>query len=89
MIQCRRFIVSGKVQGVYFRAYTQQQAKKWHLTGHAINLPNGNVEVVACGDINALDKLQAWLKKGSPKASVDNVSVEMIDFQKHEAFTTG
>ena len=89
MSECRRFIITGKVQGVYFRAHTQKQAKSLHLTGYAVNLVNGNVEVVACGELTQLDELEKWLWQGSPSSRVDDVKTESIDFQLFENFTTG
>ncbi|WP_159017161.1 acylphosphatase [Cognatiluteimonas profundi] len=68
-----RFIVVGKVQGVCFRASTQQQARRLHLNGHARNLPDGCVEVLACGSEDALDQLEHWLRRGPPMARVDAV----------------
>ena len=52
----RRFIVSGKVQGVFFRASTQAQAKRFDLTGYAMNRADGCVDVVACGDSTKLQQ---------------------------------
>ncbi len=66
-----RFIVRGKVQGVWFRASTRDEALKLGLQGHACNLPNGDVEVLAVGDAAAIDKLATWLQRGPPMARVD------------------
>ncbi len=66
-----RFIVEGKVQGVFFRASTREQASKLGLRGYAKNLPDGNVEVLAAGEAGAIDKLEAWLRAGPPRARVD------------------
>ena len=68
-----RFIVAGKVQGVFFRASTREQASRLGLRGHAINLADGRVEVVAAGDDAALDALEAWLRLGPSQARVDSV----------------
>ncbi|HSJ41006.1 MAG TPA: acylphosphatase, partial [Xanthobacteraceae bacterium] len=57
---CVRFVVSGRVQGVFFRASTRDEALRLGLTGHARNLPDGTVEVVACGDDTALVQLERW-----------------------------
>lgn len=65
-----RFIVSGRVQGVFFRASTREQAQRLGLRGHARNLPDGRVEVLAIGDADALDILAAWLQDGPPMAQV-------------------
>ena len=56
-----RFIVRGKVQGVWFRASTREQAERLGLDGHARNLGDGSVEVIAIGDAEALDALERWL----------------------------
>ena len=68
-----RFLVSGKVQGVFFRASTREQALKLGLCGHAINLDDGRVEVVAEGDRAAVAALASWLRHGPPMARVDRV----------------
>lgn len=68
-----RFLVSGRVQGVAFRAYTRQQALALGLRGHAVNLRDGRVEVFAAGEAGAIDRLGEWLRQGSPLARVDDV----------------
>jgi len=68
-----RFLVSGKVQGVFFRASARNQALKRGLRGYAKNLSDGRVEVVACGDSAAVDELEQWLWEGPPEARVDDV----------------
>lgn len=73
-----RFMVSGRVQGVAFRAYTRQQALALGLRGHAVNLRDGRVEVLAVGDADAIDRFGEWLRQGSPLARVEDV-------QRHEA----
>jgi len=72
---CLKIIVSGRVQGVYFRAFTQKQALKHGITGYAKNLPDGNVEIVACGSESALQQLIAWCHKGPLLAKVSAVEV--------------
>lgn len=85
--QCIRVRVSGRVQGVFFRASTREQALSKGISGYAKNLPDGRVEVVACGDDDALEWLVAWLHKGPPKARVDAVDIESIAFEPHKAFS--
>lgn len=68
-----RFLVSGKVQGVFFRASTREQAQKLGLRGHAKNLSDGRVEVLAVGEDDAIDALDRWLHEGPPMARVDRV----------------
>jgi len=68
-----RFLVGGKVQGVWFRASTREQALSLGLRGFAKNLDDGRVEVLAVGDAGALDALATWLRHGPPLARVDRV----------------
>jgi acylphosphatase len=68
-----RFLVSGKVQGVFFRAATREQALALGLSGHAKNLADGRVEVLAAGDAAALRALERWLWQGPPHADVTEV----------------
>lgn len=75
-----RFLVSGKVQGVWFRASARDQAVPLGLRGYAKNLPDGRVEVLAVGDAAAIDELAAWLRQGPPQARVD----ELERFNAHE-----
>ena len=82
---CRRFRVSGLVQGVGFRYYTQKQAIRLGLLGWVRNLASGEVELVACGTAAQLDELNAWLRKGPTIASVHRVEMETID--ETEVFT--
>ena len=70
---CRCFIVSGRVQGVAYRAWTREQARQLHLTGWAANLADGRVEVVACGDPEAIESLRARLYDGPPATLVTAV----------------
>ncbi|MEP6940117.1 MAG: acylphosphatase [Rudaea sp.] len=74
-----KFIVSGRVQGVFFRASTLAEALRLGLDGHARNLADGGVEVVASGDGAALDALAAWLQRGPPAARVDRVTRADLD----------
>ena len=68
-----RATVTGKVQGVYFRAHTQRQATQLGLRGYALNLADGGVEVIAEGGQAALEALLAWLHHGPPGAAVASV----------------
>ena len=65
-----RFIVTGNVQGVFFRASTRDQARRLGLCGYAKNLDDGSVEVVAVGDDDALEDMAEWLQHGPPMADV-------------------
>lgn len=68
-------MVKGRVQGVGFRASTQSEAQKLAVHGWVRNLPNGNVEFVAEGRRESLEKLLAWAKKGSTTAAVNDIQV--------------
>ncbi|MDE0015171.1 MAG: acylphosphatase [Candidatus Poribacteria bacterium] len=73
-------LISGKVQGVGFRNFTQMNAKQLGINGYAKNLPNGQVEVVAEGDKSHLDALVVFLKKGPRFARVDFLNIEERPF---------
>ncbi|CAD1788411.1 acylphosphatase [Xanthomonas arboricola pv. juglandis] len=73
-MQAARFLVTGVVQGVWFRAATRERAVALGLRGHARNLPDGSVEVVAAGTDAALDALETWLWQGPPAARVAAVT---------------
>jgi acylphosphatase len=69
-LRCR---VTGRVQGVFFRASAQRRARSLGIVGHARNLPDGSVEVLAIGPASALSELRAWLDVGPPQAWVTAV----------------
>jgi acylphosphatase len=75
----RRVRVSGRVQGVWFRASTAERAAALGIRGRAENLPDGSVIVHAAGTPAALDALVEWLHRGPPMARVDAVEVEVIE----------
>ncbi|MCK9606630.1 MAG: acylphosphatase [Methylomonas sp.] len=79
MSECLHIIVKGRVQGVYFRAYTQKQAVKLNLNGYARNLANGDVEIIARGEHADLQQLVAWCHKGPLLAKVSEVMVSDHD----------
>lgn len=68
-----RFVVSGKVQGVFFRQSTADRAKTLGLDGWVRNLPDGRVQGLACGEPAVLAQLRAWLDHGPPAARVEAV----------------
>jgi acylphosphatase len=76
---CKRCVVVGRVQGVFFRASTQRQARQLGVTGVARNLPDGSVEVIACGPVAAVDALIVWLHRGPELARVAGVTVTDSD----------
>ena len=74
----RRCFVAGRVQGVFYRASTRNRAETLGVTGHARNLTDGRVEVLACGTPEAVDALCAWLWQGPPSAHVSAVDIENL-----------
>lgn len=79
------------MQGVFYRATVAQRARELGLTGHAINLPDGRVEVIACGEADTVARLVEWLWIGSSASKV--TSVEVTDLPREHAhpatFRTG
>ena len=72
----RRYIVSGRVQGVGFRWFVDREARIIGVAGWVRNTPNGNVEVLAAGTEEQLAKLKTKLKQGPRAARVDEVMEE-------------
>ena len=88
---CRRSYVSGRVQGVFYRATCVRKAQSLGLAGYARNLGDGRVEVLACGEAAAVDTLVAWLWEGSPASkvtAVDTAEVDPASIQLPVAFTS-
>lgn len=75
-------IITGKVQGVFFRASTQDEAVRLGLTGWVKNLPDGSVEAVFEGDKEKIEEIIAWCHKGPPWARVKEVKVKWEPYQK-------
>jgi acylphosphatase len=71
-----RYVVAGRVQGVYYRAAAADEAARLSLDGWVKNLADGRVEVVAAGGPASIAALARWLWKGPPAARVDAVHVE-------------
>lgn len=86
---CRRFRITGRVQGVWFRGSTRDMARSLALTGYARNMTDGSVEVLACGRPDALDKLETWLQRGPQMAAVARVDAEALAYRELEGFSTG
>ena len=88
----RRAKVHGRVQGVWYRAGTAERARSLGVKGHARNLADGTVEVLAIGPDAAVDALIRWLWDGPPLAQVSDVVVEDVDpattLHAGEGFTT-
>ena len=78
---CRRYVVSGHVQGVFFRASTASMAHRLGIRGSASNMSDGKVAVVALGEAQAVEQLGEWLRQGPPSARVEEVQVSQEQAQ--------
>ena len=84
-LQAYHVYVSGKVQGVYYRASTAKKAQLLGLSGWVKNLADGRVELFAQGDAESLEKLLNWCKKGPMLAKVSNVECEVAQLDEKMA----
>lgn len=87
MTNTLHLVVKGRVQGVYFRHYTQKQANKLQVYGWVKNLPNGDVEIIAQGKPAALQAFQQWCQTGPLLAKVSELIVnQMANVQPFTSF---
>jgi acylphosphatase len=86
---CVRYIVSGRVQGVFFRASARDEAVRLGLDGYARNLAGGRVEVLASGQETAVAELERWLHHGPPLARVTSVECVTMDAEPPRGFHVG
>jgi len=86
---CKKCIISGRVQGVFYRETTRRQAVATGVQGHAINLPDGRVEVLLCGSALQVEQMSQWLWEGSTFSSVSDVRCSIINGQTADGFITG
>ena len=92
MTTAMRFYISGRVQGVAFRASTRREAERLGICGWAINLPDGRVEVLAVGSAAAVTGLAEWLHTGPPGANVlgvDNAPADPAEVSGMRGFRCG
>jgi acylphosphatase len=78
-MQTIRIKISGQVQGVFFRKFIADEAKKIGVKGHVRNLENGDVEVIAEGSPEEIEKMTALCKKGAPHSNVKSVDVQELN----------
>lgn len=81
--------IAGRVQGVYFRASSQQQAIDYGLSGYARNLDDGDVEVLICGEQENINKMLDWLSHGPEQAEVTSIEHKQVPWQDHPFFSIG
>ena len=84
---CRHCIISGVVQGVFYRQTTKEQALSWNLTGWVRNLNDGRVETLICGDEQQVKELLNWLPMGPPAAKVSAVEINDHAYEHHDTFS--
>lgn len=80
-------VISGRVQGVWFRAHTRERAEKLGISGWVRNLPDGRVEAVFEGPDERVDEMVKWCHRGSPLSKVDRVDVTYESPQGEAGFT--
>ena len=85
-MKCIHLIVSGRVQGVFFRDNTRKKALELGLKGYAKNLPDGNVEVVSQGDEIKLKELIDFINKGPGIAKVNDVKIKYKESENFKSF---
>jgi acylphosphatase len=89
---CRKCLVGGRVQGVFYRATAAQRARELGIRGYAKNLPDGRVEVLAVGEADVVEAFVEWLWTGSSASKVTSVEASDVMLHPHEhpgSFTTG
>lgn len=72
-------VVSGRVQGVFFRDYTRTEAERLGVSGWVRNKSDGSVEVLISGEEHKVDQMVEWLHQGPPMAKVSSVELESVD----------
>jgi acylphosphatase len=87
---CKKCVVGGRVQGVFYRATAARRALELGIRGHARNLPDGRVEVLACGERAVVDAFVSWLWIGSSACKVTSVEASdaPVDAQLPHGFHT-
>ena len=80
-----KVVISGKVQGVWFRKHTQETASSLELTGWVRNEIDGNVQTEFQGEYQNCIKMLKWLENGSPLSAVTNLKIEQLESRVSEA----
>jgi acylphosphatase len=87
VIIARRFVISGRVQGVGFRFFAEDHARAENLAGYVRNLPDGRVEALAEGEEESVQRFERALHRGPRTASVERVDVETIPPEQRHGFS--
>ena len=86
MLQTVSILITGKVQGVFYRKSARDQALTIGLTGQVRNLTDGSVQAIATGEPEQLESFIVWCKQGPPRAVVSNVTVSELELQLFKKF---
>ena len=87
MLKTVSIIVSGKVQGVFYRQSTKEKARELNITGEVQNLRDNSVSIIATGTAEELDQLVEWCRTGPPRARVTGVITQELTLQAFDKFT--
>ncbi len=85
-MKCIHLIISGRVQGVFFRDNTRRKAKELGLTGYAKNLPDGTVEVVAEGNENKIEEFVGFIREGPGIAKIEGIKIKHKEPENFDGF---
>ncbi len=83
---CFRIFVYGKVQGVFFRKYTQDKARELGVKGNVRNCADGSVMIEACCTETVMNQFISWCKQGAPKANVTKVETHAMPVKNFSSF---
>lgn len=86
-MKCFRYLISGKVQGVFFRQSAKIKADSLGLKGSAENLESGQVEIIICGAENSLKEFDQWVITGPPLAKVSTIEKHEVEEKNFEDFS--
>ena len=86
MLKTVSIIVTGKVQGVWYRQSAKEKATELGVTGNVRNQPDGSVAIIATGLANQLDQFIEWCRQGPPRALVTNVEVKELPLRSYDRF---
>jgi acylphosphatase len=87
MLQTISVIVKGKVQGVYYRQSTREQARVFQITGTVKNLQDGSVEIIATGSSEQLKQFTTWCRQGPSRAVVTDLIITPLSLQSFNDFS--
>ena len=82
----KKIIITGKVQGVFFRYLAEKKAQELNIKGTVRNLPDGSLEIIAKGDDEDMEKFIDWCKLGPEYARVEGINIENLPDRKMENF---